>query len=171
MEQAKAYTWDVVVDNETVEVNNFNITATLVKQLVFCNSLNTDNIRSEDCLTLYPMWRIGVGLDKYYPGNVYGIYVDVWADTGQIRDVQEAFSTLDPPTDEIANFTESTIEKTVGQEVHSGQLDLFLFVFMVFATLTFGSFFVWLDWVRRNCLGVADYLNLVSLRFTVCCFV
>lgn len=49
------------------------------------------------------MWRIGIGLDKFYPGNVYGLYVDIWADTKQVRNIQEVFSTLDPPSDKISS--------------------------------------------------------------------
>jgi hypothetical protein len=112
MEQAKAYSWKVVLGNETYEINNFNVTNAVVKQLVFCNSINAGNPRGDDPLELYPMWRIGIGLDKYYPGNVYGIYVDIWADTKQIRNIQEVFSTLDPPTDKIATIYESSVEKT-----------------------------------------------------------
>ena len=58
---------------------------------------NASNARSSDPLTLYPMWGIGVGLDKWYPGNAYGIGVDIWADTEKIRDKEAEFSTLPPP--------------------------------------------------------------------------
>jgi hypothetical protein len=46
---------------------------------------------------LYPMWRIGIALDKFYPGNVYGIYIDIWADTKEVRHIKEVFATLDHP--------------------------------------------------------------------------
>ena len=96
MERAKTHSWKVGSGNNTFEVKDFKVTKPMVTQLVFCTSLYADKARSDDPLTLYPMWRIGVGLDKFYPGNVYGIYVDIWADTKEIRHVQETFSTLDP---------------------------------------------------------------------------
>jgi hypothetical protein len=109
MKSAKTYTWTVGSGNQTYIINNFNLTKPMIKYIVFCEAGNATNARSSDSLTLYPMWRIGVGLDKYYPGNVYGIYVDIWADTGQVRDMQEAFSTLPPQANAIATIAESSI--------------------------------------------------------------
>jgi len=61
-----------------------------------------------DPLTLYPLWRIRLYLDKLYPGNVYGIYVMLWADTGEIYKVQEmmlmgSFSSGSEDIPELAN--------------------------------------------------------------------
>jgi hypothetical protein len=100
--------WKIVDGNDTIEINNFKVTKAAVKYLVFGNSINADNERGEDRLMLYPMWRIGVELDKYYPGNVFGIYVDIWADTGEIRNIQEVVSTLPPSDAEFASIEEST---------------------------------------------------------------
>jgi hypothetical protein len=109
MKSAKTYTWTVGSDNQTYVINNFNLTKPMIKYIVFCEAGNAAGARSTNSLTLYPMWRIGVGLDKYYPGNVYGIYVDIWADTGQVRDMQEVVSTLPPPASDIATIAESSI--------------------------------------------------------------
>ena len=49
------------------------------------------------------MWYVWVSFDKFYPGNVYGMTVCVWADTGEIGSVQERFSTVDSPADLIAS--------------------------------------------------------------------
>jgi hypothetical protein len=35
-------------------------------------------------LTLYPLWHVQLYFDKLY-GNYYGVAVDIWADTGEIR--------------------------------------------------------------------------------------
>ena len=121
MEAAKAHSWKVVSGNDTVEINDFNVTKAIVKRLGFCSSFNADNPRGEDLLTLYPMWRIGVGLDKFYPGNVYGIYVDVWADTKEIRYIREVFSTLPPEMLEPLLFGESTGEASDGQASPEGE--------------------------------------------------
>jgi hypothetical protein len=64
--------------------------------LIFDNSLNTSKTRSEDILELYPTWRVGIALDKWY-GQLYGIQVNIWADTKEVRSVQEAWSTVPPP--------------------------------------------------------------------------
>lgn len=72
--------------------------------LIFDCSLGASNTRSKDSLALYPVWSVGVALDKWY-GQLYGIQVDIWADTGQVRVVQEAWSTL-PPPDEISTANE-----------------------------------------------------------------
>ena len=73
MKSAKAYTWKVGSGNQTYVISNFNVTEPIIKYMVYCEVGNATNAQSDDRLTLYPMWRIGVGLDKYYPGNVYGI--------------------------------------------------------------------------------------------------
>jgi len=115
VERAKTFSWKVVSGNGTFEINDFNVTGAVVKQLVFSSSFNADNPRSGDVLTLYPMWRIGVGLDKFYPGNVYGIYVDIWADTKEVRRVQAAFTTLDPEFLGFPPYDENTIDTTSHQ--------------------------------------------------------
>lgn len=119
LESAKTYSWDVKIENETFNINNFKLNGTAFTKLVFCDSLNADNPRDTDVLTIFPMWRIGISLDKVYPGNVYGISVDVWADNKQVRDVQEVFTSLDSEfllssaqNVKIATIEESSIEKT-----------------------------------------------------------
>lgn len=109
MEQAMEFSWKIVIGNDTVEINRFNVTEAVVTQLSFCTSRNADTVRDQNIFTLYPMWRIGIGLDKHYPGNVYGIYVDIWADTKEVRNVQEVFSTLVLPTDKIVATNESVV--------------------------------------------------------------
>ena len=145
MKYAKTYSWTVGSGNETHVINNFNVTKPMVKYLVFCEAGNVSNARNSYSLTLYPMWRIGVGLDKYYPGNVYGIYVDVWADTGQVRDVQEVFSTLPPPASEVATIAESSINTRTSADI--AQLNSFPAAWIILtacAILAMGAIPVWL---------------------------
>lgn len=149
MQNAKAYSWTIGSGNEKHVINNFNVTRPMIKQLEFCPAGNASNARSSDPLTLYPMWGIGVGLDKFYPGDVYGIYVDVWADTGQVRDVQEVFSTLPPPAGaEVATIAESSIP--TGDNQASGvtaQSNMFpaVWVLAAFVVFTMGAVPVWLS--------------------------
>lgn len=35
-------------------------------------------------LVLYPYWQVSLTFDKVYPGNVYGVTYNIWADTGEI---------------------------------------------------------------------------------------
>jgi len=147
MQNAKTYSWTIGSDNKTYVINNFNVTKPMVEQLVFCKVGNAANARSSDPLTLYPMWRIGVGLDKYYPGNVYGIYVDVWADTGQVRDIQEAFSTLPPPADAgVATIAESSVNnQTSVAEIGSNISPVIWIMFAALTVFTMLSVPVWVS--------------------------
>jgi hypothetical protein len=40
--------------------------------------------RSREPLVLYPYWQVSLTFDKIYPGNVYGVTYDLWADTGEV---------------------------------------------------------------------------------------
>jgi hypothetical protein len=95
LETAKVHSWGVALDADTLDVKNFNESNVCWTALIFDGSLNVNTTRSEDPLMLYPVWRVGIALDKWY-GNMYGIEVDVWADTGEVRSVEEAWGTMTP---------------------------------------------------------------------------
>lgn len=93
------HTWSIPLDNNTLAPQNFNEAKSVSWcALTFDDSIGANANRSSDSLELYPVWRIGLVLNKWY-GQMYGIEVDVWADSGQVRSVQEAYSTLPPPED------------------------------------------------------------------------
>ena len=96
LDTAKTHDWSLQLDVETFETKNFNESDVVWTALIFDGSLGARKIRSEDPLTLYPVWRAGVQLDKWY-GQMYGIEIDIWADSKEIRSAQEAWSTLPPP--------------------------------------------------------------------------
>ena len=102
---AKNFSWSVGSGSSTYEVKDFNATQAMIWETIFSNSLSADTARDHDPLTLYPMRHVWVSLDKFYFGNVYGIEVYLWADTKAVYEMQERFSTLDPPADIMANFT------------------------------------------------------------------
>jgi hypothetical protein len=81
---AKSFSWTATLDNKTFEGLKYNVTNAMVWNTAFANSLFMDNPRGQDPLTLYPMRHIWVSFDKFYPCNVYGMNVYVWADTGEI---------------------------------------------------------------------------------------
>lgn len=76
----------------------------MVYETFFCSNLYADKARSGDPLTLYPVRHVWVSLDKFYPGNVYGIEVFIWADTKELCHIQERFSTVDPPADQTVTI-------------------------------------------------------------------
>ncbi len=96
LEAAKAHSWSLKLDEDTLDVKNFNESNVRWTALILDGSLDADNPRSEDPLALYPVWRVGIALNKWY-GYMYGIQVDIWADTKEARSVQEAWSTMPPP--------------------------------------------------------------------------
>ena len=74
---AKNYSWNA---NGT-QVTNFEILDNPVSAQFYPHP-KTEN------LTLYPYWYVTLYLDKTYPGGVSEIAVGVWADTGQVANIQ-----------------------------------------------------------------------------------
>ena len=96
LDTARNHSWSAQLEEDTLDVANLNEKRTSWTALVFDGSLGANETRSEDPLMLYPVWCIALTLNKWY-GQLYGIQVDIWADTGEVRSVQEAWSTLPPP--------------------------------------------------------------------------
>jgi len=63
------------------QVTNFNVLAEPVSAVFFPHP------RTES-LTLVPYWFVTLHLDKEYPGGVNSITVGVWADTGEVANIQ-----------------------------------------------------------------------------------
>jgi DNA-binding transcriptional ArsR family regulator len=74
---AKNFEWNA----DGVTVSNFNVLAEPVSAVFFPHP------RTEP-LTLVPYWFITLYLDKEYPGGVNSITVGVWADTGEVANIQ-----------------------------------------------------------------------------------
>jgi hypothetical protein len=74
---AKDFKWNA--DGE--QVSNFNVLSEPVSALFFPHS------RTE-LLVLVPYWYITLYLDREYPGGVNSIAVGVWADTGEVANIQ-----------------------------------------------------------------------------------
>ena len=89
MNSAKEFTWATVTsDNKTITGLKYTVTNAMEYSTVFANSLFIDKTRGQDPLMLYPMRHIWVSFDKFYPCNVYGMNVYIWADTGEIAYMQ-----------------------------------------------------------------------------------
>jgi hypothetical protein len=87
----------------------YNVSNAMIIETVFSPSLyvDVDKVRNSDLLELYPLRHVWVSLDKFYPGNVYGINVYIWADTKEVCYFHERISTMDPPVELIADWTNS----------------------------------------------------------------
>jgi DNA-binding transcriptional ArsR family regulator len=64
-----------------VQVSNFNVLNDPVSALFFPHPRT-------DPLTLMPYWYITLYLDREYPGGVSSITVGVWADTGEVANIE-----------------------------------------------------------------------------------
>ena len=73
---ANTFTWKA----NGVQVSNFTVLQEPVSA-VFYPTPRTG-------LTLVPYWYITLYLDKVYPGGVNSIGVGIWADTGQVANIQ-----------------------------------------------------------------------------------
>jgi len=89
-EHAKNYSWNVSMggNNPPVTVTEFKIVGDSQTSLTFGNYPFKNESRIGNPLILYPGWRVKLFFDKLYPGNVYGVNVGVWADTGEIHDIR-----------------------------------------------------------------------------------
>jgi DNA-binding transcriptional ArsR family regulator len=74
---AKNFQWNA----DGVTVSNFNVLAEPVSAVFFPHP------RTES-LTLVPYWFVTLYLDKEYAGGVNSITVGVWADTGEVANIQ-----------------------------------------------------------------------------------
>ena len=149
MAKAKAFTWATVSDNKTFKDLKYKVTNAMVWNTVFANSLFMDNPRGQDPLMLYPMRHIWVSFDKFYPCNVYGMNVYIWADTGEIGHVQERFSTMDPPADLVATVDDilalASDDQASGVDItESNSLSVPWIILPTFVALTLGTVTVYL---------------------------
>jgi hypothetical protein len=74
---AKDFEWNA----DGVKISDFNVLSEPVSALFFPHS------RTEP-LVLVPYWYITLYLDREYPGGVNSIAVGVWADTGEVANIQ-----------------------------------------------------------------------------------
>lgn len=91
---------------------NYDVTNAMIIETILSPSLyvDSDKAHSFDLLELYPLRHVWVSLDKFYPGNVYGFNVYIWADTKQVCYVRARISTLDPPAELCADLSGESSE-------------------------------------------------------------
>ena len=138
LEASENFSWNMGSGDNLVAIKDFTVANALLWETVYCSSLYADEARNQDPLTLYPLRHVWVSLDKFYPGNVYGFNVYVWADTGEICGVNERVYTLDPPVDKIASIDDYSAESVFvnqNQEIKSSSISNSS---VVFTALIFG---------------------------------
>jgi hypothetical protein len=74
-------------DGRVFSVSNFKVVGTGSPVMNYLNYLNATEARGGDPFTLYPSWYIPVEFDKVYSGDVTGVIVRVWADTGEVNNI------------------------------------------------------------------------------------
>ena len=117
LEASESFSWNIGSGDNLVAIKNFTVANAMLWETVYCSSLYADVARNEDSLALYPLRHIWVSLDKFYPANVYGFNVYIWADTGEICSINERFYTLDPPIDMLATEDDFSVDSnTISQE-------------------------------------------------------
>jgi hypothetical protein len=109
IDTARAYADNMSLQTFGFKDQNINESSIQWASLILDTSINADLARGKDTLELYPDWRVGVQLDQWY-GEMYGIEVDIWADTCQVRSVQTAYSALTPA--ENATLSKAEIDQT-----------------------------------------------------------
>ncbi|MBC7131393.1 hypothetical protein H5T51_09355 [Candidatus Bathyarchaeota archaeon] len=94
LEYMKNYSFEIFMgDQPSIVVKNF----TIVRDKIVAELLSWPR---EDGAQ-YPYWRVDLPLDQLYPGNIYMICVNIWADTGEVfRCVPLGFGGGPPPQNE-----------------------------------------------------------------------
>ncbi|MCW4008266.1 MAG: hypothetical protein NWF09_06250 [Candidatus Bathyarchaeota archaeon] len=91
-ENAQSASFKVYAGNETwIDVKDFKVASVNWINLMFTNYPSSGGARGGDPLTLYPLWRVNIYFDKLYPGNIYGASVAIWADTGEVCEIQPLY--------------------------------------------------------------------------------
>jgi len=81
------FSYNTTVSGENVSVSGFKVASVGDVSLCYLNYQNTDSARNGDPFVLFPSWFVPLGFDKFYPGSVSGVYIRLWADTGNVCDI------------------------------------------------------------------------------------
>jgi len=86
LEASKTYSFEITTDNGTSIISGFDISPNSIghETMSYLNFPNETYARGGDPFTLYPSWYVPIGFTKFYPGNLAGMTVTVWADTGEV---------------------------------------------------------------------------------------
>lgn len=118
MNAAENYSWNVSMggDNPQVTVTEFTIVGVSETTLQIGNYPTKNESRGGDPLTLYPGWRVKLYFDKLYPGQVYGLDIGIWADTGEVHDISTLLTLGDFPYNGEPADNEDSTEQPSNEE-------------------------------------------------------
>jgi hypothetical protein len=116
LEAAENFTYQASTYDGTLTVSGFKIAPKSLGHAVlsYLNSKDQSSARGGDPFTLYPSWYVPLGFDKFYPGDVSGMTVSVWADTGEI-------STVGPVVVDSGGLAYSDAEEPIADEEEISQ--------------------------------------------------
>ncbi len=168
LERSGTFSWRMGTDDNISEVKNFHITNAMIWETVFLSNIHADTPRSQDPLMLYPIQHVWVSLDKFYPGNVHGINVYVWADTGNIAYIHERVSSLDPPADLVATMDDFTVE-AVNDKISTGasQFDVLSITWFALPAFAFAVLGIVPVWLAKKKLPKRGFLKICGILFCV----
>ena len=90
---SKIFSYNVTNQNGTIETisGGFSIAneSFVISSLCYLNYDNQNDARGGNSFDLYPAWSITLGFDRFYPGDVSGLVVLIWADTGEVTAMHE----------------------------------------------------------------------------------
>jgi len=116
MNAAENHSWNL---SSGTTVTEFNIVGVSETTLQIGNYPTKNESRGGDPLTLYPGWRVKLYFDKLYPGQVYGLDIGIWADTGEVHDIRELLYLGDVPYSGEPADNEDTTEQPSTEEPNS----------------------------------------------------
>jgi hypothetical protein len=113
VEASKNFSYELNTDNGTMTVSGFKVAPESLSHqaLSYLNFPDQNTARGGDPFTLYPSWYVPLGFDKFYPGDVTGMTVTIWADTGEV-------SSTSPMVCDIGS--QSTVEGEIDTEIEQG---------------------------------------------------
>jgi hypothetical protein len=87
IEASKNFSYTVTDVNGTeISVSGFSIAPESLgyAKLIYVNSKEQVFARGGDPYRMYLAWHVPLGFDRFYPGDVSGLTVILWADTGEV---------------------------------------------------------------------------------------
>ena len=86
LEASETFSYEIETGNVTSAITGFKIAPESLgyATLSYLNFPNQSLARGGDPFTLFPSWYVPLRFDKTYPGDVTGMTVSIWADTGEI---------------------------------------------------------------------------------------
>jgi hypothetical protein len=114
IEASTKYSYNVTLQNGTeLSVSNFSVASQSLgkEKLIYVNSVDQKFARGGNTSELYLAWYVPLGFDRFYPGDVSGLTVILWADSGEVCSMNRVI------TD--SGFTSSVANGSAGAAVEN----------------------------------------------------